>query len=257
MSQSKANASIQIRTAEIVGIGKWLEAQLKEIDKDVTLSPQGKAQASQAARSKADEELAEVEQKHQGGFARLRADLQSTLDGKKPKRSEADRVRALGMYDSLDNRQLGLLIAETADVNARALRDAVQQIIGAGLDQKGFSAAMERAFNSGDQAALHNLSEVARFRGDQDGIKRAEGYLDNLHEQNMTPAQKIAKLELERLDLHEALFGQAIEFARKGGKALELLENSPVETERDRAIDARIQAIKLGFESKQTEGEND
>ncbi|MGD9652516.1 MAG: hypothetical protein AB7I96_13470 [Candidatus Dadabacteria bacterium] len=258
MSQKNSSALTGISIANVAGIGRTRQARLKEIAEDVTLSPQGKAQESEAARSETDKELAEAKQKYQDGIARLRADYQSTLDGQKPKRSEVDKLRALGMYDSLDNRQIGLLNAEIGETIVKAIRDMSDRNVAALMDPKQLASAMQRAFDSGDQNALSNLGEVARFRGDQDGVSRAQAYVDALKEQNMTPAQKIAKLELERLDLHEALFGQAIEFARKGGKALDLLENRPVETERDQAIDAQIQAIKLGFEkSKHPVGGND
>jgi len=247
MTQSnKASALTGISIANVAGIGRTGQERLKEVDEDANRSPQGKAQASQAVRSDTDKELAGADQSYRDGIARLRADLQSTLDGQKPKRSEVDKVRALGMYDSLDNRQLGLLIAETSDVNARALRDTAQQIIAAGLDQKGLMAALERAFNSGDQDALSNLGEVARFRGDQDGIKRAQGYIDALREASLTIPQKIARAELKRLDTHQALFDQAVEYARKGGRALDLLESGQGLRDADERIDFEIKSIQLG-----------
>jgi hypothetical protein len=241
----------------VITLGKKVDKERAEIAKNESLSDKGRQTENGNLDVFVNKELAELKGGYQGGLAKLRADLQSAYAGLPPKRSYVDRVRHKGMYEETTNREVALANAESAETIVRAIQDMTRQNIAAALDQKGLSAAMESAYAAGDQNALHNLGEVARFRGDQDGIKRAQGYVDALREASLTPSQKIARLELERLDLHEARFDQAVEFARKGGKALELLENIPVETERDRAIDAQIQAIKLGFESKQTEGGND
>lgn len=247
MTQSnKASAFTQISTVNVAGIGRKREVRLKEIAEDVTLSPQGKAQESEAVRSETDKELAEAKQKYQDGIAKLRADYQRTLDCQEPKRSEVDKLRALGMYDSLDNRQLGLLNAEIGETIVKAIRDMSDRNVAALMDPKQLASAMQRAFDSHDQSALENLSQVARFRGDHDGVKRAQGYVDTLKEASLTIPQRIARAELKRLDTHEALFAQAVEYARKGGKALDLLENMPALSEADERIDFEIKAIQLG-----------
>lgn len=241
----------------VIALGKKIDKERAEIAKNESLSDKGRQTENENLDVFVNKELAELKGRYQGGLAKLRADLQSAYAGLPPKRSYVDRVRDKGMYEETTNREVALANAESAETIVKAIQDMTRQNIAAALDQKGLSAAMESAFNSGDQNALHNLGEVARFRGDQDGIKRAQGYVDALREASLTPSQKIARLELERLDLHEAMIDQAIEYARKGGKALELLENMPVETERDQEIDAQIQAIKLGLEkSKQPEGGN-
>ncbi|HML94184.1 MAG TPA: hypothetical protein PKC29_02015 [Thermodesulfobacteriota bacterium] len=246
MSQNRSTAFTQINTAEIVGIGKELEARLREIDEDVTLSPQGKAQESQAARSEADKKLTEAKQKHRDGVARLSADLQRTLAGEEPKRSFVDRIRNKGMSEDTSNREVALTNYEGLETVVKAIRDMTQMNLAATLDQKGLLAAADRFMEQGNLGALESLAKVAAFRGDTLAGDKISASVQAVKEASLTIPQKIARKELERLTVHEAMIDQAIEYARRGGKALDLLENGQGLRDADERIDFEIKAIQLG-----------
>lgn len=245
MSQNKVSALTQIYTAKMVGIGKKLEARLKKIDEDITLSPKGKAQESQAARGEADKELAEAKQNHQDGAARLRADLQQTYAGEAPKRSYVDRIRDKGMSEETTNREVALANNESAEATVKAIQQMARVNLAATLDQKGLMDAADRFMEQGNLSALESLGQVAAFRGDTLAGDKISASVQAVQEANLTPVQRIAKLELERLDTHEALLDQAIDYALKGGRALELLASGQSLKDVDNRFDFEVGAINF------------
>jgi len=228
---------------------KELDAERKIIQNDKDLSEQGRQKKRGEADGKYQKESAELAARLNREMAKDVEERQGTLNPPKP-HSALDRLKAKihqssnSEYVHVDDNDRALALVESNERVISALQKSTFQNIAAGMDQKELSSALDRAFQSGNQGAIENLAEVAAIKGNEGGVKAAQAYMQNLREQNMTPAQKLARVELRRIELHRQLFDYAVKRGFEG-KGFHDLRGG----ETDQGIDMEIAQIKAQMQS--------
>ena len=236
--------------------GKEFAAKRKEVQGNSKLSDSGKADEIAKINAEAREALAALGKRYKAELAKGRETHMRTLNGPSKPLTALDKLRmkinkAPAMeFEYLDDDSRTAALIESNQAVIEALKKSTLINVAGRMDSKELTAAMAHAFEEGNMNALEGFTEVASVRGDGAGIKRGQGYIDALKEQSLSPVQKIAKLELERLDIHAAIFEDATQKALNG-KGLDLLEAMALPGQSDERIDMQIAQINTQTVNKE------
>lgn len=219
-----------------------------QTDKDRSESGREKELARLDAEYKSQFET--LRNRYQHERVKIQLDHEKTLNPKKPL-TILDRFRmkmnkAPGMeheYFDDDGRTATILESN------QALRDDLRKFafmnIAGRMTSEELAAAMDKAFESGNQSAVENFAEVAYIRGDEFGIKRGQGYIDALKEQSLTPSQKIARVALKRLNLYSELFDYGVKQVLEGREFVDLRGGDT-----DKGYDMELAQIKTQMKTE-------
>lgn len=246
-----ATALKKVFIEAVINRGREFAAKRKEVQGNGKLTESGKADEIVKINAEAREALDALTTRFKAEHNKARETYARTLDPPKQRRSAIDRIRGKGEYESIDDRDKVLAGVESNEAVIRALEKSTFMNAAHRLDQKELLGAIDRYLEAGNLAALENLSEVATFRGDQPVTQKISAAISHVQEQQLSPQQKIAKLEIERLGVHEAIFENAVQRAIDG-KGLDLLEAMALPGQSDEKIDFQIQAIKASTVNKKS-----
>lgn len=232
-------------------LGKELSRKRKAVQGDKDLSQFGRQKKLGELEVEYREKVETLQKRFHGELAKGREGYEKTLNS--PKQLTAlDRLRmkinkAPGMeYEYIDDDQRALALIESNQAVVEALKRSTFINVAGRMSPEELFGAMDQAFQSGNQGAVENLTEVASIRGDEFGIKRGQGYADALKEQNMTPAQKMARVHLKRLDLHKQFFDWGTAKVLEGGEFQDLRGGDT-----DKGYDMELAQIKASTINKE------
>lgn len=247
---SDAVALKRVFIEAVMNRGKEFAAKRKEVQDNSKLTDEGKADEIAKINAEAREALDSLGKRYKAELAKGRETHLRTLEPPKQRRGAIDRIRGKGEYESIDDRDKVMAGVESNEAVIRALEKSTFLNAAHRLDQKELLGAIDRYLEAGNLAALENLSEVAAFRGDQPVTQKISAAISHVQGQQLSPQQKIAELELERLGIHQAIFEGAVQKAIDG-KGLDLLEAMALPGQSDERIDFEIQAIKAQTVNKE------
>ncbi|MCL4244002.1 MAG: hypothetical protein KJ002_02570 [Candidatus Dadabacteria bacterium] len=237
--------------------GKEFAAKRKEVQGNSKLSDSGKADEIAKINAEAREALDAIMKRYKAELAKGRETHMRTLNGPTKPLTALDKLRmkinkAPAMeFEYLDDDSRAAALIESNQAVIEALKKSSLISVAARMDSKELADAMAHAFEAGNMNALEGFAEVASVRGDQDSITRGQTYITTLKEQSLSPAQKRAKLELERLDIHEAIFEDATQKVLIG-KDLEKLEAMFAQPgQSDERIDMQIAQIQSSTKAEE------
>lgn len=249
-SDAKALKKLFIEAA--LNRGKEFAAKRKEVQGNSKLSDSGKADEIAKINAEAREALDALGKRYKAEHNKAREAYLRTLGPPKQRRGAIDRIRGKGEFESIDERDKVMAGVESNEAVIRALEKSTFLNAAHRLDQKELLGAVDRFLEAGDLAALENLGEVAAFRGDQPVTQKISAAISHVQDQQLSPQQKIAKLELERLDIHQAIFEGAAQKAIDG-KGLDLLEAMALPGQSDERIDMQIASVKASTVNKDSQ----
>lgn len=227
-------------------LGAELNGKRKAVQTDKDRSESGRQKALAELEAEYKGQIETLTKRYHDELGKARQGYEKTLNGQpKPPPSALDRLKmkirkAPAMeFEYLSDDDRAAAIVESNQAVMESLKKLTFMNVAGRLGEKELAAAMDKAFQSGNQSAIENLAEVAAIRGDEIGVKRGQGYIADLKEQSLTPAQKIARLELERLSNHGELFDWGVKEVLAGREFVDLRGRDS-----DQRIDIQIAQIQ-------------
>jgi hypothetical protein len=203
-------------------LGKELNQKRKAVQTDKDRSPSGREKELAKLEAEYGGQIATLEKRYHDALAETQRGYEKTLNGPPKPLTALDKLRmkinkAPAMeFEYLDDDSRTAAIIESNEKVISALEKSSFINMASRMDPKELLSVTDNFRESGNLSALENLAEVANFRGDALASQKIAATISYVKEASLTPAQKIARIELQRLDNHKRLFDWGIKEVKAG-----------------------------------------
>ena len=222
-------------------LSNWRKQQEGEIKTNKSLSPSGKQDELEILAREYGTKRSDLDRRVREQLAKDRAAETQKYKGTPKVPSWRDLVKQRAEKDRgeysllLTENQQSMTIMESLDALMDATRENTYVRSISGLDDKAFNELVNTAVQNDDRTRLNWLRNHAANRGDSRTPLIIDSHFENVER---TPAQEIAKKELERLDLVEKYYEAGMSMAERGVEFADLRGEQS-----EQAIDRDIRRI--------------